>query len=123
MTDIHAQQEKALELLKDWSKWAAGLNFGAATGCVIMLQQGVPASVRLFLMAAVVFFALSILVSSLIFALLPAIVQSLPINKKSVSIYDYDLLPSISLRELVWAQLGFFGLGAICLLIWVLMKL
>lgn len=33
-------QEKAIDSLRDWSKWLIGLSFSATTGCVIVLQQG-----------------------------------------------------------------------------------
>ncbi len=122
--NIH-QQEKALEALKDWSKWIVSLNFGAATGCVIILQNGVSSLVRMYLITAVLFFFLSILIASFIFVLLPAIIQKLPIQTKSkqmISIFDYQFASFFNLRMLVSMQLLFFVIGVGCLFTWILLK-
>lgn len=125
MQDLHTQQEKALEVVKDWSKWLAGLNFGSAAGCILMLQQGISVLVRVYLVSAVLFFSISLLISSLIFLLLPIVIQKLPLHTKSkgaLSIYDYELFQSVTLRLLVGTQFGFFVVGIISLFTWVMLK-
>ena len=122
MTDVHVQQEKAVNLLIDWNKWLAGLNFGAATGCIVVIEKGVEGIVKNYLIGAVFFFALSIIISSLIFTVLPSIMQQLPIQNKEKnkgSIYDYRPFASLSLKFIVSTQVLAFMLGVACLFLWV----
>ncbi len=122
MADVHVQQEKAVNMLIDWNKWMAGLNFGAATGCIVVLENGVAGIVKSYLIGAIFCFSLSIMISSLVFILLPSIIQKLPIQGKEnqkPSIYDYRPFASLPLRHIIVTQFYFFILGVIALFLWV----
>jgi len=97
---------KAIELLSEWSKWLIGINFGAATGCAIVLKTGVSETVSSILFIAVCFFLLSLITASF-FNLLLAI----SLNKKQA-------ITGLQ-KVLAWLQLLLF-LMALCFLItWV----
>jgi hypothetical protein len=122
MLDLHTQQEKAVNILIDWNKWMAGLTFGAATGCIVVLENGVGPLVKMYLVIAILCFALTLVLTSLVFALLPSIMQRLPLKHKNNpdhSIYDYKPLASIPLRYIVAVQFMIFIVGIISLFIWV----
>lgn len=120
------QQEKAIDFIRDWSKWLIGLNFTSGTGCVVVLQQGVSAGIKLYLVAAILFFALSTIISALLLAGLPPLIQRLPLKTKSGNnrpIYDYWIItPSLSIKTLTILQLTLFALGLIFLFTWVILK-
>lgn len=122
MIDIHLQQEKAINMLIDWNKWLAGLNFGAATGCIVVLENGVGPLVKMYLVVAIFCFALSLILSSLVFISLPSIMQKLPLQNKhnpGHNIFDYQPFLSLPLRAIVSAQFIVFILGIISLFTWV----
>ncbi|MBA3724304.1 MAG: hypothetical protein H0W89_05475 [Candidatus Levybacteria bacterium] len=122
MIDLHTQQEKAVNMLIDWNKWMAGLTFGAATGCIVVLENGVGPLVKMYLVIAIFCFALTLILSSLVFTLLPSIMQQLPLVSKTNpkhNIYDYKPFASIPLRHFITAQFLIFIAGTISLFIWV----
>ena len=97
---------KAIELLSDWSKWLIGINFGAATGCAIVLKTGVSEAVGSILFIAVCFF-LSSLITASFFNLLLAI----SLNKRRPITGLHKLLAGL--------QLVLFLLALCFLVIWV----
>lgn len=122
MVDIHLQQEKAINMLIDWNKWLAGLNFGAATGCIVVLENGVGPLVKVYLVLAIFCFAISLILSSLVFVSLPSIMQRLPLQNKNNpkhNIFDYKPFFSIPLRFMVSAQFIAFIIGILSLFTWV----
>ncbi len=48
------RQEKAIDVLRDWSKWLIGVNVFSATGCVIVLERDVPVLLQPLLVGAIV---------------------------------------------------------------------
>lgn len=118
-------QLKAVESLRDWSKWLIGINFAAATGCVVVLQGGVTGPPRPFLMLAIGAFALSVLSSAVLVRALASLVEELPLRGEDgdpVSIYDYSLGWGLSARGLARLQLGLLILGVVFFLLWVILK-
>lgn len=125
-TTERQQQEKAVDSLRDWCKWMIGLNLTMGTGCVLVLLRGVSATLKTYLVGAVLFFAFSIIAASLITAVLPSIVQRLPIYddsaKKICSIYTVRVAPSLTLKSLAGLQYALFVLGIISLFTWIVLK-
>lgn len=118
-------QEKAIDSLRDWSKWLIGLNFSATTGCVIVLQQGVGPNLKPFLFIAILLFALSVLSAALVVGMLASLIQALPLRDESgsvCSIYDYRIWGWASLGILVRLQFVLFTLGVFFFLAWVAFK-
>ena len=98
---------KAIGSLSDWSKWLIGVNFGAATGCVLVLRGGAAEAVRPMLLVAIVCFALSVLCSSLFVFLL------------SVQVEKISETNEVKYKPIGIIQLLLFGAGVISLLAWV----
>lgn len=118
-------QLRAAESLRDWSKWLIGVNFAAATGCVVVLQGGVKGPPRPFLMLAIAAFALSVLSSALLVRVLAALAEALPLRSEAGelrSIYGYSAGLGISVRGLARLQFGFLILGVVFFLLWVVLK-
>lgn len=118
-------QQRAIEALRDWSKWLIGLNFGATTGCVIMLQGGMKGPVRLFIIAAIISFALSVLCAVFLGRLLAAAVEYLPLRDGSanlISISDYKPRRGLSVGSVARLELALFVLGIVYFIGWVLLK-
>jgi hypothetical protein len=118
-------QEKAIDSLRDWSKWLIGLNFSAVTGCVIIVQQGVGPVLKPLLFGAILLFTVSVLSAALIVGMLASIVQTLPLRDDSGSvgsIYDYPVWARVSLRDLVQLQFVSFSLGVCFFLAWIALK-
>ena len=125
-SDKTALQEKALDSIRDWSKWLIGLNFTSGGGCIAILQTGATAAMKFYLVGAVFFFGLSAAVSALILANLPMIMQRLPLQTKKGEkreIHDYWILfPGLSLQLLTILQLLLFVTGLAFLFTWMLLK-
>lgn len=118
-------QHKAVESLRDWSKWLIGINFAAATGCVVVLQGGVKGPPRPFLMLAIGAFALSVLSSAVLVRVLATLTEALPLRSETGelrSIYGYSAGLGLSVRGLARLQLGLLILGAVFFLLWVALK-
>lgn len=99
-------KSKAVELLSDWSKWLIGINFGAATGCTVVLKTGVSEKVSPLLFTAILFFICSLVVATLLtLVLATALLKNSGISK----IHQF----------LAWLQLGLFLVAIIFLLTWV----
>lgn len=123
MDEVH--QQRAIEALRDWSKWLIGLNFGTATGCIIVLQGGMKGPGKLFLIAAIISFALSVLCATFLGRLLAAAVEHLPLLDESgniISISDYKLRRGLSVGSIARLQFALFFLGIVHLIAWVLLK-
>ena len=116
-----ARQQKALEALRDWSKWLIGINFGAATGCVVVLQGGVKGPPRPFLLLAIGAFAGSILCAAVLVRVLASAEERLPLPE-SMSLQDLPLGGGLTLRRLSYLQLGLLALGIVFFMAWVLLK-
>ncbi len=119
------QQEKAIDALRDWSKWLIGLDFTAGTGCIIVLQGGVGPGLKLLLVMAIVFFALSAVAAALLTGILAEIVQRCPLCDEAgsvQSIYRHYVWRDVSLGLFVKIQFVFFVLGIFHLLSWVALK-
>lgn len=120
------QQEKAVESMRDWCKWMIGLNLTMGTGCVLVLLRGVSAALKTSLVSAVLFFAFSMVLASLIIAILPSIIQRLPIydnsERKASNIYTAHVAPRLTLKMLAGLQYAFFVLGIVFLFTWILLK-
>jgi hypothetical protein len=105
------RQHEAITALRDWSKWLIGLDFAAATGCVVVLERGVAASA--FLILAVAAFALSVATSVIVVRILAGMVEDLPVVDESgnvTTIYDHRVWGATSLATLVVFQMAtFFG--------------
>ena len=118
-------QEKAIDALRDWSKWLIGLDFFTGTGCVVVLERGVSANLKPVLVGAILLVALSALVTALVLGVLAALVQELPLADEFgnvQSIYDYHIWQGVSLGRLVQLQFGLFALGVVFVVVWVALK-
>jgi hypothetical protein len=114
------QQEKAIASLSDWAKWVASLNFGAAAGCVLILQRVTRLDLKVLPIVTVFFFALSMLIAVIVLSTFPSLIQRLPLQDGSGnprSIYHYEIRPGLPLELLVRLQLSTFVV-ALTLLIW-----
>lgn len=119
------RQEKAIDVLRDWSKWLIGVDFFAASGCVIILERGVPLLLQPFLVGAVVLFALSVVTSALVLGLLAILVETLPLRDESgatYSIYDHLVWRQVSLGLLARLQFALLAIGVAFFLAWVVLK-
>jgi hypothetical protein len=117
-------QEKALDSLRDWSKWLIGLNVVATTGCIVQLEHVKVTSLRpsSFLLGAVLLFVLSNLVAVLIVGAHAVVIQTLPVpdaSGESASIFTYRVWRQVSLGLLARLQILLFGLGLGSLVGWV----
>ncbi len=115
-------QQKAIDALRDWSKWLIGLNVFSAAGCVTILEVGVSSTLKPFLVGAILFFALSGMAAALLIVVLAGIVQKCPLRDEEgtvQSIFDHYVWQKVSLGLLVRLQLVLFALGVLNLLIWV----
>lgn len=97
---------KAVELLSDWSKWLIGINFGAATGCTVVLKTGVSEKVSPLLFSAILFF-----ICSLVIATLLTLILTTALHKNSGIGKTHQFL--------AWLQLGLFLIAIVFLLCWV----
>lgn len=121
--DVHmdeTRQQRATDSLRDWSKWLIGIDFAAATGCVVVLQREAVGS--LFLTLAIAAFALSVVCSILMVRSLASLVEILPLRDPAgrvVTIYAYRVWGKLSLANLVVLQTTLFVLGVAFFLAWV----
>lgn len=118
-------QQKALESVRDWSKWLVGVNLAAGAGCVAVLQTGVAGVPRVFLLMAVGFFAMALLVGTSLMAMLPGLMERLPVQDgagRLVSVYHAGLWLGIRVRTLVSVQFSLFVLALLAFAAWVLTK-
>jgi len=117
-------QKHAIDSLRDWSKWLIGVDFAAATGCVIVLQGGDPAGIaRLLLVLAITSFALSVLCAIVLTRVLASVVERLPltgVDGRPVSIAAYRLSGGlITVGGLASAQIVLMALGGGLLIGWI----
>lgn len=119
------QQEKAIDALRNWSKWLIGLDFTAGTGCIIVLQGGVGPGLKLLLVMAIMFFSFSAVIAALLTGILTDVVQRCPLCDEAgtiQSIYHHYVWRGVSLGLLVKTQFVLFVLGIFVLLSWVALK-
>ncbi|MBN7813595.1 hypothetical protein J0A68_21750 [Algoriphagus sp. H41] len=105
---METNQEIPKELI-NWSKWMVGVNFSAATGCIVVLRDVRPdksAPLSFWLFTAISLFVLTVL-TSIIFNL----ILSLEVKKDFVLKKKHLILAGL--------QLGFFSLALIALLAWI----
>lgn len=120
------RQTAAVDSLREWSKWSIGLGFLSATGCVVVLQGGVPLLAQIFLVLAISAFAASVLCSILLLRVLAALVERLPVQDAQGSpgsIYQQQLLPGLTVARIAAAQLLFLMLGGASFLAWIVAPL
>jgi hypothetical protein len=103
------KNEKAGELLSNWSKWLISINFFATLGCVVALKSAdnAASNVGVFFFSAILSFSLSIVCSTL-FVLLIA-VQVLRNNPAETKLFLW----------LAYLQWFLFIAGAIFVLLWI----
>ena len=120
------RQTAAVDSLREWSKWSIGLGFLSATGCVVVLQGGVPLLAQIFLVLAISAFAASVLCSILLLRVLATLVERLPVQDAQGSpgsIYQQQLLPGLTVARIAAAQLLFLMLGGASFLAWIVAPL
>ena len=118
-------QQKALESVREWSKWLVGVNLAAGAGCVAVLQTGVGGVPRIFLLAAIGSFGLAMLVGAGLMAMLPGLMEQLPVQDEAgrpMSVYQGGLWLGMRVRTLVLVQFSLFVLALITFAGWVLTK-
>jgi hypothetical protein len=123
MNESH--QQNAIDALRDWSKWLIGFNFAAASGCIVVLLGGAKGLPRVFLIAAIISFVLSVLSSTYLVKTLVNIVENLPVRDKSgtiVSINESRLPAGLSVGSLAWLQFGLLILAIVFFITWVLLR-
>lgn len=75
--------------------------------------------------SAIFFFALSTLITVVIFSILPSLFQRLPLQNEAGecgSIYQYRVIRNLPLKLFVWLQLCSFIAALICLFSWIALK-
>ncbi|ABI58057.1 hypothetical protein ACN2MM_14380 [Alkalilimnicola ehrlichii MLHE-1] len=117
-------QKHAIDSLRDWSKWLIGVDFAAATGCVVVLQSADPGGVaRLLLVLAISAFALSVLCAIVLTRVLASVVERLPLtggDGRPVSIAAYRLGGGLlTVGGLASAQIVLMALGGGLLIGWI----
>ncbi len=118
-------QRNAVDSLREWSKWLIGIDFAAATGCVVILQGGPEGAPRFFLIVAIGAFALSVLCAVLLVRVLAAVVERLPLtgdDGKPISISEYRLRSGVTIEQLAGIQFLLLVLGALFFLAWVVLR-
>lgn len=119
------RQEKAIDALRDWSKWLISLNTISFGGCAFMVAQGASSVIKPFLVFAIILFALAIVTAAIMLGALVSVVQGLPLQTetgKASSIFDHIVWRRTSLGQLVKLQVGLFGAGLVLVLIWIILK-
>lgn len=116
------QQHKAIDALRDWSKWLIGVDFLAGAGCVTVLQLGAQGLPRVAMIAAIVALVAAITCSLLLVRVLAAAVEHVPVRGEA-GICGYKMRCCLSVGTLSLSQLVLTCLGAILLVVWVLLKL
>lgn len=117
-------QKDAVEAMTEWSRWLLGIDFLAATGCVIILQGGVSGLSRPFLILAICAFALSVLCAMLLGRLLVSVVERLPLldtNGTARSIHDEPVLGRLSVGHLAHCQMLLLALGGVFFVAWIVL--
>ena len=120
-----SHQHSAIEALRDWSKWLITFDFAAATGCIVVLLGGAEGAPRVFLLAAIIAFAASVLASILLVRMLAGVVEHLPVRDASgqaMSVQHYRLAPGLTLGALSWLQFALLALALIFLVAWLLLR-
>ncbi|SEO55720.1 hypothetical protein [Aquisalimonas asiatica] len=116
-------QKHAIDSLRDWSKWLIGVDFAAATGCVVVLQGGDPQGLaRLFLVLAIAAFALSVLCAVILTRSLASVVERLPLTGaegQPVSTSGYRIGAGVTIGGLASAQIVLMTLGGGLLIGWI----
>lgn len=116
-------QKHAIDSLRDWSKWLIGVDFAAATGCVVVLQGGDPQGLtRLLLVLAISAFALSVLCAVILTRVLASVVERLPLTGSDghpLSTAAYRLGGGITVGRLASAQIVLMTLGGGLLIGWI----
>lgn len=120
-----SHQKLAVEALCDWSKWLIGFNLAASGGCIAVLLGGVQGLPLVFLIAAIISFAISVLSSILMVKMLVNVMEALPVRDDTgqvTSIYNFRLYGRISLGSMAWFQFAFTVIAVVFFLIWVLLR-
>lgn len=120
-----SRQQRAIDSLKEWSQWLIGVDFMAATGCMVVLERGAQGLMRFFLMLAIAAFVLSILSSVFLIKTLAALVEELPLRDEAghlTSIYNFPAGLGMTVRELAQSQVTLFLVAAAFLLFWLMLK-
>jgi len=120
MTD--QSQVRAVESLREWSKWLIGVAFSAATGCVLVLQGGVPPFAQLALVLAVTAFTLGVLCSALLLRALASLDEHLPVRSPK-GINGQPAWMGLTVGHIARAQLLCLSLGALFFLAWIVAPL
>jgi len=124
MNESH--QEKAIEAVRDWSKWLIGINFAAVVGCSVVLQSSSEkGTVTPFLIIAIASFAASVFCSILLVRELARVIEILPLRDSSgnlSSVLDHKIASGLTVGALASLQLASLGTGTIFFIIWVLVK-
>ncbi len=118
-------QKNAIDSLREWSRWLIGIDFAAATGCVVVLQDGMMGPPRPFLILAISAFAISVLCSVFLVRVLATVVEKLPLldsNSNPTSIYDFVVYRGITVKYIARAQMLLLTMGGIFFLMWVFLK-
>ena len=121
-----AHQEKAVEALRDWSKWLIGINFAAVTGCAVVLETGGVTGIgAVFLVLAIASFAASVFSSIALVRGTARVLEILPLHDDSgnlTTVFSYRLVADLSLGMIARVQLALLGVGAIFFLLWVIIN-
>jgi hypothetical protein len=119
-------QVRAIESLRDWSKWLIGLNLAAASGCVLVLQTAnVRAAVTPFLVIAIALFALSIFCSVFLVQQLARVAEILPLRDSDgnpTTVFNRKVAAGLSVGAIAVVQLVFLGSASFFFILWVIMK-
>jgi hypothetical protein len=119
-------QVRAIESLRDWSKWLIGLNLAATSGCVLVLQTAnLRAAVTQFLVIASALFALSILCSVFLVHQLARVAEALPLRDSDgnlTTVFNFKFAADLSVGAIAVVQLAFLGSDSLFFILWVIMR-
>ncbi len=119
------RQHQALCALREWFRWMIGFGFAAGSGCVLVLVGGAGGLPRVLLIAAIISFALSILITFLLGMATVRFDERAPVRDESgtmISIRDYRLPVGISLGALSWVALSLLMIATAFVIGWVLVR-
>ena len=121
---MHDQHEP-IETFREWNRYLVGFSFAAGSGCIVVFLGGSAGLPRVFLLAAIITFALCALSSMLLAMMLVSVVERLPPHDDPdavVRITNCRLPVGCSVGTLSWLQFGLLVLAVIFLVVWVLLQ-
>jgi hypothetical protein len=119
------RHHRAISALREWYKGLIGFSFAAGSGCVIVLVGGAAGLPRFFLIAAIVSFALSILITFMLGKATIRFAERAPERDEAgavISINKCRLPIGLSVGALSWVSFSLLFLATAFVIGWVLVR-